>query len=109
MEVISKNNQKRILILGESFGDLNGATRVTSTKAITECLLWVMKRKNFRKIIENITQKNFEQSKNFIESILILVNIDHHKKHFYVLLFIKKDSKEDNSLLEKVILLIVYI
>ena len=108
MEVISKNNQKRILILGESFGDLNGATRVTSTKAITECLLWVMERKNFRKIVENITQKNFEQS-NFIESILILVNIDHHKKHFYVLLFIKIDSKEDNSLLEKVILLIVYI
>ena len=67
-----------------------------------------MERKNFRKIVENITQKNFEQS-NFIESILILVNIDHHKKHFYVLLFIKKDSKEDNSLLEKVILLIVYI
>ena len=68
-----------------------------------------MERKIFRKIVENITQKNFEQSKNFIESILILVNIDHHKKHFYVLLFIKKDSKEDNSLLEKVILLIVYI
>ena len=109
MEVISKNNQKRILILGESFGDLNGETRVTSTKAITECLLWVMERKIFRKIVENITQKNFEQSKNFIVSILILVNIDHHKKHFYVLLFIKKDSKEDNSLLEKVILLIVYI
>ena len=77
MEVISKNNQKRILILGESFGDLNGATRVTSTKAIIECLLWVMERKNFRKIVDDITKKIFEQSKNFIESIPILANIDH--------------------------------
>ena len=32
-----------------------------------------------------------------------------HKKLFYVLLFIKKVSKEDNLLLEKVILFIVYI
>ena len=83
VEVISNNNQKRILNVGESFGELallHGATRVTSTKAITECLLWVMERKNFRKIVDHITKKNFEQSKNFIESIPILANIDHAQK-----------------------------
>ena len=62
VEVISNNNEKRLLNVGESFGELallHGATRVTSTKAVTECLLWVMERKNFRKIVDHITKKKF--------------------------------------------------
>ncbi len=39
-----------------------------------------MKRKNFRKIVDYITKKNFEQSKNLIESIPILANIDNAQK-----------------------------
>ena len=33
-----------------------------------------------RKIVDYITKKNFEQSKNFIESIPILANIDYAQK-----------------------------
>ena len=66
-------------------------------------------RKNFRKIVDYIIKKNFEQSKNLIESIPILPNIDHAQKALLCSSLYKKVSKEDNLLLEKVILLIVYI
>jgi CRP-like cAMP-binding protein len=59
---------------------LHEAKRLESAKAITECYLWVMERKNFRKIVEHITKKHFEENKKFIESIPILANIENTQK-----------------------------
>ena len=104
VEVISNNNEKRLLNVGESFGELallHGATRVTSTKAVTECLLWVMERKNFRKIVDHITKKNFEQNKNFIESIPILANIDHAQKALLCSNLYKESFEKGNFIVRK--------
>ena len=84
IEIISQNiNKRREINIGESFGELallHEAKRLESAKAITECYLWVMERKNFRKIVEHITKKHFEENKKFIESIPILANIENTQK-----------------------------
>ena len=84
IEIIPQNiNKRREINIGESFGELallHEAKRLESAKAITECYLWVMERKNFRKIVEHITKKHFEENKKFIESIPILANIENTQK-----------------------------
>ena len=84
IEIISQNiNKRREINIGESFGELallHEAKRLESAKAITECYLWVMERKNFRKIVEHISKKHFEENKKFIESIPILANIENTQK-----------------------------
>ena len=66
------------LTTGESFGDLallhddkRSGTIIAS--AYTE--VWCLERAKFRKIIEVINKKNFEENKNFIQSISVLSNI----------------------------------
>ncbi|MCQ2816280.1 MAG: cyclic nucleotide-binding serine/threonine-protein kinase [archaeon] len=66
---------------GESFGELallHGAPRTGTCKANTNCYLWVMKRKNFKKIIDHINKINFEENKTFIQSIPVLSKADHN-------------------------------
>ena len=84
IEIIPQNKSKiKELHIGESFGELallHEAKRPESARTITECYLWIMERKNFKKIVEYITKKNYEENKQFIESIPILSNIDNTQK-----------------------------
>ena len=84
VEFFATNDKNRQIInVGESFGELallHGAPRSQNALAVTECLLWVMERRNFRKIVEHITKLNYEENKNFVESIPILANIDNAQK-----------------------------
>lgn len=78
---IYNNTQQNIITKGESFGELallHGAPRTVTCKALTECYLWVMKRRNFKKIIEHISKINFEENKTFIQSIPVLSKIDNY-------------------------------
>ena len=53
-ELIVNNQIIKVLKIGESFGELallHDAPRSGSIKAISNCLLWVLERKNFRKIM----------------------------------------------------------
>jgi CRP-like cAMP-binding protein len=84
VEFFATNDKNRQIInVGESFGELallHGAPRSQNALAVTDCFLWVMERRNFRKIVEHITKLNYEENKNFIESIPILANIDNAQK-----------------------------
>lgn len=68
---------------GDSFGELallHGAPRSGTIKAVTDTYLWVLERKNFRKIINHINYINFEENKKFVDSIPILANIENDQK-----------------------------
>ena len=61
----------------ESFGELallHRAPRSGTIKATKNCEFWVLERKNFRKIIDFISEIQFEENKKFIQSIPILCN-----------------------------------
>ena len=85
--------QIKTMSIGEGFGELallHGAPRSGTVTAVEECYLWVLERKNFRKIVDYITKINFEENKAFIQSIPILANIDHYLQAILCVSLIKQ-------------------
>ena len=102
IELISRNETKNIKI-GESFGELallHLANRSSSAKTLSESFLWVLERKNFRKIVDHITKMNYEENKNFIESIPILANI-HHTQKIILCSFLYKENFNNGDYIVK--------
>ena len=82
-ELIVNHKLIKILKKGESFGELallHDAPRSGSIKAITNCLLWTMDRKNFRKIIEHINKIKYEENLQFIDSVSVLSHMEQYQK-----------------------------
>ena len=94
---ITDGVQSKIFTKGQSFGELallHGAPRTGTTKALTDCYLWVMKRKNFKKIIDHINKINFEENKTFIQSIPVLSKAEHNVLTTLCMSLIKETYKE---------------
>ena len=90
--------------VGESFGELallHGAPRSGTVKAITECGLWVLERKNFRKIVDHITKMNFEENKTFIQSVPILNSIEHYQQAILCVSLIKETFEEGKFIVKE--------
>ena len=90
--------------VGESFGELallHGAPRSGTVKAITECGLWVLERKNFRKIVDHITKMNFEENKTFIQSVPILNSIEHYQQAILCVSLIKETFEEGKLIVKE--------
>ncbi|CAD8129448.1 unnamed protein product [Paramecium sonneborni] len=71
-EVIINNNKKKILQSGQSFGELEilyNVPQSTSVKALGNCTFWVMDRFTFRKTIEEISLKDFEQNQEILQKV----------------------------------------
>lgn len=87
----------------ESFGEmalLHGAPRSATIKAKTDCLLWCLERKTFRKIVEHISQLNFEENKSFVESINILANMDNDQKQILCSNLIKEIYEKGDKIVK---------
>ena len=100
----SNNNTSRIITVGESFGELallHGAPRSHTAKTITECQLWVLERRNFKKIVDHITKLNFQENKLFIESVPILANIDEGHKSILISSLYKESFDEGFYIVKK--------
>ena len=94
---ITEGVQSKIITKGQSFGELallHGAPRTGTTKALTDCYLWVMKRKNFKKIVDHINKINFEENKTFIQSIPILSKAEHNLITTLCMSLIKETYKQ---------------
>ena len=77
------NKKIKILRTGESFGELallHDAPRSGSIKTISDCLLWTLERKNFRKIIEHINKISYEENLQFIDSVSVLSYMEQYQK-----------------------------
>ena len=81
--LIINNKVVRVLKIGESFGELallHDAPRSGSIKTISDCLLWTLERKNFRKIIEHINKISYEENLQFIDSVSVLSYMEPYQK-----------------------------
>lgn len=104
VELIVNGNVVKTLTSGENFGELallHGATRSGSVKAVTDCYLWVLERKNFRKIIDHINEINFEENKKFIQSVPILSNIENDQKTILCSSLIKEVFEEGATIVKE--------
>lgn len=70
------------LTTGESFGDLallHDAKRSGTIIASEYTEMWCLERKKFREVIEYINKRNYEENKNFLQSVSFI------SKQFYLL------------------------
>ncbi|CAD8112930.1 unnamed protein product [Paramecium sonneborni] len=71
-EIIINDKVKKILRFGESFGELAllyNVPRSASVKALGDCAFWAMDKNIFRKGIELISLKDYEENKEFIQKV----------------------------------------
>lgn len=80
IKVIIKNEIKRILMPGDSFGELaliHGGERSASVQVEEEAMLWCLERGDFKRVVDYVTSLLFEENKKFVQSIPML------SKHTY--------------------------
>ena len=102
--LIIDNKLMKILRIGESFGELallHDAPRSGSIKAISDCLLYILERKNFRKIVEHITKINYEENLKFLESVSILSHLEQYQKTILSNNLVKEEFEEGRKIVTK--------
>jgi len=85
VDLFINDNHIKVMSEGTCFGELallHGATRSGTIKAHTDCLLWVLKRKYFKQIIEQVKGIHHQEAIRFINTIPLLkfMNEDQKKK-----------------------------
>ena len=73
-EVIINDEKKDTLQKGSYFGDtalLYGTCREYTLRTLTDCYVWVMEKKNFKKVIEHILHITYEDNNNNIGKLPI--------------------------------------
>ena len=104
VHLIINNKVVRELKIGESFGELallHDAPRSASILAVTDCLLWTLERKSFRKIIDHITKINYEENVRFIDSIPILSHIEQYQKTILSSSLLKEEFEPKTLIVKK--------
>ena len=79
-----KNNKIIKLKRGDYFGDVSliyGINREGLVKTNTECLIWTLEKKHFRKITEHILNITFEEINKNIEYIPVLSSLNYKIKN----------------------------
>ena len=70
-----------------SFGELallHESPRSGTVIALSDCLFYVLERKDFRRILNGINESNFDENKKFLDSVQLLTNIDNDQKMILV-------------------------
>ena len=73
-DILINNEKKDTLQKGAYFGDtalLYGTCREYTVKTSTDCYVWVMEKKNFRKVIEHILHITYEDNNSNINKLAI--------------------------------------
>ncbi|KAM3137532.1 hypothetical protein pb186bvf_010322 [Paramecium bursaria] len=71
-QIIINDEIKKVLKQGDPFGDLAllyNAPRSASVKAVGDCGFWAIDRNTFRRVIEDISLRDYETNKDFIQKV----------------------------------------
>ncbi|EGR28852.1 protein kinase domain protein [Ichthyophthirius multifiliis] len=83
MEVIVNEKSKRELKAGDGFGELAllyNAPRSASVKALEHCFLWGIDRNTFRRAVEEMITKEYEENRKFMEVVRFFHNLTNEQK-----------------------------
>ena len=87
LEVIINNKQVGILRPGDSFGEMaliHDTLRTATIKTIDKCSLWGLDRATFRKTLELLESANYQENKQFIETIPVFETLNANQKEALV-------------------------
>jgi len=82
-DVIINGEKKEILQKGNYFGDtaiLYGTNREYTVKTSTECYVWIMEKKNFKKVIEHILHITYEDNNSNITKMSLFSIASHDQR-----------------------------
>ncbi|KRX03427.1 Protein kinase-like domain [Pseudocohnilembus persalinus] len=83
MEVIVNDKTKRELKAGDGFGELAllyNAPRSASVRALELCNLWGIDRNTFRRAVEEMITKEYEENRKFMEVVRFFHNLTNEQK-----------------------------
>jgi len=82
-EIIVNGEKKEILQKGNYFGDtaiLYGTYREYTVKTSTDCYVWIMEKKNFKKVIEHILHITYDDNNTNIGKLSLFSVASHDQK-----------------------------
>ena len=82
-EVLEKDRKVREITTGEGFGDaalLHDTTRMASVRTVTECTLWGLERRPFRRFMSALSAQHYEENSAFVESIGLFASLTHEQR-----------------------------
>ena len=103
-DIIINNEKKDSLQKGAYFGDtalLYGTNREYTLRTSTDCYLWVMDKKNFRKVIEHILHITYEDNNSNIGKLPIFGIASHDQKIKLANNIYRETHLEDKTIYEK--------
>lgn len=104
VELSIKDKVIKTLSRGESFGELallHDAMRSGTIKALKKCFFYCIERKNFRNIIKEINNLNYEENKNFLQSISILNSLVNDQKNILISNLNKENYEESKCIFKE--------
>jgi len=104
VELLINGIKTNVYSKGESFGEqalMFESPRKGTLKAVTDTYMYIMERKNFKKIIDHILHLNFEDNKKFLTSLPVLNMIEHEQKNKLINSFLKQTYEENIKIINK--------
>ena len=104
LDLLINGDKIKTIKPGEIIGELAllyECPRMGTIKANTECTLYTMERRNFKKIVEHIIHINFEDNKKFINSQPVLSMIEHEQKNLFCNNLLKLTFDEKYKIIRK--------
>ena len=87
LQIVVNSKISRTISTGSSFGEmalLYDTPRTASVYTITKCNLWCLDRKTFRSTVQALEITNYEENRNFIDSIPIFNALTNNQKETLV-------------------------
>ena len=103
-DIIVNGEKKEILQKGNYFGDtaiLYGTNREYTVKASTDCYVWIMEKKNFKKVIEHILHITYEDNNSNIGKIALFSIASHDQKIKLANNIYRETHLENKSIFDK--------
>ena len=103
-DVLINGEKKEILQKGNYFGDtaiLYGTNREYTIKTTTDCYVWIMEKKNFKKVIEHILHITYEDNNTNIGKIPLFTIASHDQKIKLANNIYRETHLENKSIFDK--------
>ncbi len=104
VEISQNQNIVRTLSRGESFGELallHNAMRSRTVRSLKKCQFYCIDRVNFRSIMNEMNNQNFDENKAFLDSISLLDSLREEQKSLLASKLVKENHEENKFIFKE--------
>ena len=104
VELIINGQKKKEIKKGENFGELAliyDVPRSGTIKTLSDCYMWIMEKRNFKKIVSHITHITFEENKKFFQGVPIYPIIEYEQRNILFNNLYKEEYNQGQKIIRK--------